>query len=229
VVLTRMRIILALASPFSHRRHLTPLLGSGAVGLLIVGVAFLQSVDMGPSEYLTLLRVAAATLATGAAFLLNDPAMKTTSVLPVSRATRYIARMLQCTAIVACWWAIVFSLVSLRASDQTWHELPKLGLLLEGNTMLLIAVTAAAWLRSLLDGKPGLAAGTLLLGVVISAALLPTKAHVLIQPGDPRWVAAQRFWGLLFVGMLVAFALAARERTTRGLHLRRAPDDRNSA
>lgn len=214
-MLIRFRVVLALASPLRQVRHLLPLLGSGLLGLLIVGVAFLQSTRMGPSEYLTLLRVAAVTLAAGAAFLLNDPAIRSTAVVPVSRATRYVARLIQGAVIVGCWWAIAFSLVWLRASDQTWQDLPKVGLLLESATTVLLAVTSAAWLQSLLEGKPGLAASTLLVGLAVTATLLPSKAHILLRPGDPRWAAAQRFWGLLLVVTLMAFCLAARERPKR--------------
>jgi hypothetical protein len=191
--------------------------------LLIVGVPAAVSVDLGAAEHVTLLRLVSTTLALGAAFTLNDPAARTTAVAPTSRAARHAAWLTQAVVINTVWWSVALLITARDTTAEDWRQIPASGLTLEALTLFTAAVAAAAWLRSVSQGRPGQLAGPALLAIVAAMIFLPRQADFFLQPGDTRWAATHRIWSLLLLASAVAFWLASREPAGRRSIFRRRP------
>lgn len=211
---TRVYAALLISVPALRSRCIPPLT-AGCLATVVVGLPAALSLQLGASEHVTMLRMVAAILALGAAFLLNDAAARTTAVVATSRSVQYAAWLTQGILISATWWAAALTITRADAGRDLWAMIPAAGLTLEAVTLFTTAVAAAAWLRSISQGRPGFLAGPALLAIVAAMAFLPQQASLFTEPGDSRWAAMHRIWAALWTGSLLILWLASREPASR--------------
>lgn len=143
-------------------------------------------------------RLAALALCIGAAFLYDDPAAETVSIVPAPLLFRRLLRLaLALPALVAAWTRVLHS----AHVDAAWELTLKLGALLA----LALAV-AALVARGPGPATGGVAAGPAVLVLFGLAALLPHRWALLVPgPEDPRWTAAHARWAFVLAAGLAAF------------------------
>ncbi|MFE3906342.1 hypothetical protein ACFXPY_40375 [Streptomyces sp. NPDC059153] len=193
-----------------------PLALGGLIGLLTAAAPALLHAGLGLPNVAMLSRVAAVTVALGASFALDDPAARTTVVVPVSPVVQRAVRAVPVFAIGLTMWAVAAATARLALAQETRPLFPWGGLAMEAAALVAISLALAALGLRFTEGEHGsmvAAPGILLL--VITAALLPERTALFLPPGHPYWAAAHQVWaGLLVVG-LTAGTLLARDTARR--------------
>lgn len=201
-----------------------PLTIGGFIGLLTAAVPALLQSGLGLPNAAMLSRVAAVTVALGASFALDDPAARTTVVVPVSPVIQRAVRAVPVFAIGLTMWAVAAATARLALAQDTRALFPWGGLAIEAAALVAISLALAALGLGFTQGEHGsmLAAPGILL-LVITAALLPEGTALFLPPGHPDWAAAHQVWaGLLVVG-LTAGTLLARGAVTARRRFKRPP------
>ncbi len=180
--------------------------GAGAAGICVLAA-------LRPSEELGwhAVRVAAAALAGGAAYLLDDPAAPLTAAVPERLGRRRQAVVIPGLAILSVVWAMAALLVAWRLP-----VLPVLGLTVEVAAMACVALGAAAVLASRGEQAPGVVVGPVLLLVVVGTIIFDPAPVVPIWalPGE-HWVTGRLWWGAFAVLGMVALVLASHDPSRR--------------
>ncbi len=199
------RLLYPLLRATAHAVRWVPLAVGAALGLTIVVVPALLTDKLTDTHVVDLVRLAAACGALGAAFLLDDPAGRSTPTVPVPRLARDLARVAVAVPPVAMWWAVI-----LLAAARP--HLPAAALTLEAATLLTAAVAlAAAARRRVPDGGAGVVAGPAVLGLVAVIWVLPRLLALAVAPDDPQWTVAHHRWAVLLAAGAAAFLWAGRE------------------
>ncbi|BCB88763.1 hypothetical protein [Phytohabitans suffuscus] len=99
------RVLPALVVPTARAMPWRPFAAAAGLGLLIVAVPALSGVSLRDRDLATLLRLAAACGAVGAAFLLDDPAARGLAAVPTPRLARQLVRAVLAALAVTVWWA----------------------------------------------------------------------------------------------------------------------------
>nr|WP_206439977.1 ABC transporter [Streptomyces scabichelini] len=187
------------------------------MGLLLAGTPRMLSGEPDPLLSLHLLRGAALAFALGLAFLLDDPARHTTSVVPTRRPVRAGLRVVLVAPFAALCWTAALLLVPQEARP------PVGAVTLEATATAVFALAAATMAVRCTDAtRQGAAVSAgLLLTALVAALLLPDEWALFVTPDDPRWNSAHERWaGLLAVAALVgagACTEPVRARRLRGL------------
>lgn len=186
----------------------SPLLAAASAALGIAGLAALR-----PSEELGwhAVRVAAAALAGGAGYLLDDAAAPLTGATPERLWRRRRAVVLPGLGILSVGWALVAALMEGRLP-----ALPVLGLTLEMAAMACLALGAAAVLFRRSEESPG--------AVVAPALLLAVVGTIMADPGPvlpiwatpgEHWVTGRAWWAGFAVLGVAALLVASRDPAGR--------------
>jgi hypothetical protein len=207
------RTLYPLLRPTAHAIKWRPVVAGAALGMTILLVPGALTDRLTESQLTTLARLAAICVALGAAFLLDDPATRSTPTVPTPRLARNLVRAALAGPAVALWWALTLSLAKTTGHDAAAH-LPTGGLTLEAATLLATAFALAALAqRRDDDGNAGVVAGPVVLALVVVAWLLPRPVALLPAPDDPAWTAAHYRWTAVLAIALVTFLWAGHERT----------------
>ncbi|MEV0977054.1 ABC transporter [Streptomyces sp. NPDC049915] len=189
-----------------------PLAAGAALGLLTAACSRLLS--GGPADpwlSLVLLRVAAVCLGLGLAFLLDDPARRTTETVPTGRALRACLRAALIAPLTALWWAAALLLTPADARP------PLAETTLEAVTLATLALAlAAVAVRRSAEPEPGRAAAVGVLSLTVLAALLPDRWGLFVAQGSPQWAGAHDRWAVLLAVTVAVWTLSIPEPLHRG-------------
>lgn len=187
-----------------------PFLIAGGSAVTMAAVPGVLALRLAGPHTTTLLRVAAISGAFGVAFLLDDPAARSTAVVPTSRLRRLAARLVVALPVLALWWAAILGVTVTGAGDA--GGLPLVDLSVEAGAIVAGALGAAAvGLRRSADGiASGVAVPALLAGLAV-LWFLPPPATLFVVPDDPRWVPTHHVWWALLIATALTTLLAGRE------------------
>ncbi|WP_225889107.1 ABC transporter [Streptomyces resistomycificus] len=196
-------------------------LGAGAVvGLLLVALPRLLSVEPDPWLSLNLLRAAVLAFALGLAFLLDDPARHLTTPVTTRRWVRTGLRVAWVVPPAALWWTAALALVPEKVRP------PVGSVTLEAGATAVFALAAAAMavrFGNEPESGPTVAAGVLTTAV-LAQVLLPDRWSLFVATGDPRWEAAHERWALVLALAALVWGACGPEPVRRGFRfLRRRP------
>lgn len=212
------RTAAALVRPTAHAMKWGTFAIAAGVGLAVVIVPMAWSNRLTAAHLATLLRLAAACGALGVAFLLDDPAARTTPAVPTSRLVRHAVRVAVALPVAALWWAATLIAVTLGADRHAVAALPRGALTLEAVALVAVAlVLAAAGLHVGTDGSAGTLAAPALLMALAVVWFLPRRVALVLAPADPHWNAAHRRWGVVLLAAGIGFVWASRDSIRRGL------------
>ena len=212
-----MLTLLLLARPTAHAIKWRPIAAGAVLGLtvLLVPEALVERIT--DAQLTSLTRIAALGLALGVAFLLDDPAGRSTPTVPTSRLARHLVRVALAGPAVALWWAL-----TLVVANSGGQQLPVAALTLEAATLLAVAlaVSAVAQRRSA-DGNTSVVAAPSVLLFAAVAFALPRPVELIVRPADPGWAASHHRWAVVLGFALAAFLWAGHDRVIRSAPRRR--------
>ncbi|MFH0521723.1 ABC transporter [Streptomyces sp. M41] len=198
-------VLRTLLGPDLRATRILPLLGAGVVGVAGTACPVLFSAQVQPDAAAVLLRIATVLTAIGLACLLDDPAARTTVVVPVSRALRSGLRMAVGLLLFALFWAASASLVRLGLPTDARQLFPLGGLALEAATLAVGTLAFALYgMRRSALGTGSLLAAPALTVFVMAAMFLPDGLELFPTPGDPNWTDATLRWTALLTAALTA-------------------------
>ena len=198
------RLLYPLLRATAHAVRWVPLAVGAVLGLAIVAVPGLLTNKLTGAHVVDLVRLAAACGALGVAFLLDDPADRSTPTVPVPRLARDLARIAVAVPAIAVWWVAILRLAP--------RHPPAAALTLETATLLTVAVALAAAARRRVPGDgAGVVAAPAVLGLVAVIWFLPRLVALVVAPGDPHWTAAHYRWAVLLAAGATAFLWAGHE------------------
>ncbi|AZQ36456.1 ABC transporter [Streptomyces cyaneochromogenes] len=209
-------VLRTLLRPDLRAARTLPLLGAGVVGVAATGCPALFSAHVQPDAAAVLLRIATVLTAIGLACLLDDPAARTTVVVPVSRGLRSGLRMAVGLLAFGLFWGASASLARLGVAAEARQSFPVGGLAVEGVTLAVgtLALALLGVRRSAL-GAGSLVAAPALTLLVGAALFLPDSLELFPVPGDPGWSDATLRWTVLLLFALAGCAAQLRERPVR--------------
>ena len=208
------RTLYPLLRPTAHAIKWRPVVAGAALGMIILLVPGALTDRLTESQLTTLARLAAICGALGAAFLLDDPATRSTPTVPTPRLARNLVRVALAGPAAALWWALTLGLAKTTGHQAVAAHPPIGGLTLEAATLLATAFALAALAqRRDDDGNTGVVAGPVVLVLAVVAWLLPRPMTLLLAPGDPAWAASHYRWTAVLAIALVTFVWAGHERT----------------
>ncbi|MEW2082553.1 hypothetical protein [Streptomyces sp. NPDC005283] len=207
--------------PYALRSARTlPLLIAVTAAVLLLGVPALVSGGMRLIDVVLLIRSAAVLIAVGAAFLLDDPAARTTEVVPTPRWVVHGLRIFVALLGAAAGWATVLLLGAMAVNPDERPLLPQPGLTLEAAALLAMVIALAALGFRLSTGN-GTGAGTgggalaapgVVMCVIVSVLLpLPEAVDPFAQPLSAGWDPSRRVWALVLCVAVVAAVALCRE------------------
>ncbi|MGC9541753.1 hypothetical protein [Streptomyces sp. UG1] len=192
----------------------TPLLVSGALALLLVGVPATVSGGLRLTDAVLLIRACAVLLAMGTAFMLDDPAAATTEVVPVPRWVPRTLRVAIALVAVVVGWTGVLVLGTWAVAPQARELLPGPGLTLEAAALFATVLALAALGLRLTAGTGGgmLAAPGAVLCVMLAVLMpLPARLQPFAQPLSAGWNSSRWLWTALLCAAAVAVTALFRE------------------
>lgn len=206
----------ALVRPTARAMRWGPLAAGAVLGLAIVAVPAILSLRSTAEHLATLLRLAAACVALGTAFLLDDPATRTTPTVPTSRLVRHLVRAGIALPALGVWWLAVLAVARIAGKAEVMADLPRAGLTLEAATLILVALALAATaLRFTADGAVGVRTAPTMLLVLAVVWFLPHRVALILSPTDPQWTSARLRWTALLLVAAVGFVWASRDTPRR--------------
>ena len=204
-----------------------PLALGASLGLAVVLVPEALTTKLTDAHLVELIRVAAACTALGAAFLLDDPATRSTPTVPTSRLARNLVRAAVAAPAIALWWGAALTLARAMAHRPHETHLPAAALTVEVAALIAAALALAATAqRHTTDGNAGVIAAPAVLVLAAAIWFLPRRVALATAPGDPHWTVSHYRWAGLLAAGVVAFVWAGHERTRRPAAVGRAASSR---
>jgi hypothetical protein len=205
-------VLRTLLGPDLRAARTLPLLGAGVVGVAGTGCPALFSAHVQPDAAALLLRIATVLTAIGLACLLDDPAARTTVVVPVSRGLRSGLRMALGLLVFGLFWGASAGLARLGVAADARQSLPVGGLAVEGLTLAVGTLALALFgVRRSALGAGSLVAAPAVTLFVAAALFLPEGLELFPVPGDPNWSDATLRWSVLLVVALAGCAAQLRD------------------
>ncbi|MFF2409084.1 hypothetical protein [Streptomyces sp. NPDC058092] len=217
-------VLRALLRPDLRAARTRPLLAAGTAGLAVTAGPAVFSTHVEPAPAALLLRIATVLGALGLAFLLDDPAARTTEVLPVTKALRKGLRMTLGLMAFGLFWGASAGLSRLGVDAGARESFPVGALATEGAALAALTLTLALLgLRYSASGSGSPPAASALILLLATALLLPDPSTLFPAPGAANGDAATLRWGILLVLALCFSGWELRERRTvhRGKGVRR--------
>ncbi|MFC6080492.1 pectin acetylesterase-family hydrolase [Sphaerisporangium aureirubrum] len=209
------RALYPLLRSTAHAVTWRPMVAGAALGPVILLIPGALTERLTGTHLTTLARVAAICVALGTAFLLDDPATRSTPAVPTPRLARNLIRVTLAVPVVALWWTLTLGLATSTGHPAAEH-LPVAALTLEAAALLAAALALAAVAqRRTADGNTGVIAAPAVLLLATVAWLLPHPAALILPPADPQWTASHHRWTAVLATALVTFLWAGRERERR--------------
>jgi hypothetical protein len=154
-------------------------------------------------------------LAATLALAVDEPGAEVLDATATPFPVRVGHRVLLLCAVAVPIWLLALAVVALRGAD-----VPVRMLSLQALTLVALGVAVATalrrWRRMV---EPGLVAGPVLVGFLVTAAQLPRSVTLMpLDPGDPSWLAAQLRWtAVLLVALAVLLIGLSDPATASGL------------
>ncbi|MER6558960.1 ABC transporter [Streptomyces sp. NPDC001027] len=200
----------ALAAPVWRSLPWRALIAAGGLGLLLASTARLPDRAPDPELGRLVLRLTALTGALGLAFLLDDPARRTTAATPVGRASRAALRLALAAPVAALWWTAAVLLVP--APNRPDLIPATVEAAATACAALALATLAVRFTEAAEVGR----AAAVRLGAAAGAALLvPDRWGLLGTPADPWWQATQLRWAAVLALALTLCATGTGEPVRR--------------
>jgi hypothetical protein len=200
-----------LLRPTAHATRWSALCTGAGLGLAVVLLPETLTDKLTGAQVADLLRIAAACVSLGVAFLLDDPAARSTPAVPTSRLVRNLARMAIAVPCLALWWGVTLGLA--RAHAHHGARPPAGALSLEFAALVATAVALAAIAQHAApNGSAGVVAAPAMLVLAAAVWFLPRPVALVLAPSDPHWNPAHRRWTVILAIALVAFVWASHER-----------------
>ena len=178
-----------------------------AVGIVIVATG-------NPASVMTRLAIAAAAVAAGTAYTLDDPAAVTLAASPTSRPSRRLVRV-SCVAVATgIWWVAAAVVASSRMG-----VLPLPGLALELGAFVAVALAVSAAAASHGDQTGGGVAGSVVVVGCYASTFLPPRGWLPFPAYPSAPGAAARLVATLAVAAAV-LAVTSRDPANRTLSMR---------
>jgi hypothetical protein len=207
------RTLYPLLRPTAHAIKWRPMAVGAALGLAVLLVPEALTARLTGTHVTMLARIAAICVALGAAFLLDDPATRSTPTVPTPRLARNLIRVALAVPAVALWWALTLGLAKTTGHHAAAAHLPVAALTLEAATLVTAALALAAIAqRRTADGNVGVIAAPAVLLLAAVAWFLPRPVALVLMPTDPHWTASHHRWTAVLATALVAFLWASHER-----------------
>ncbi|MEV0371124.1 hypothetical protein AB0I10_15035 [Streptomyces sp. NPDC050636] len=223
---------LVLLPPVLRAARTTPLLGAGLAAVLLVGIPAALSAHLRLTDGVLLMRVATVLIALGAAFMLDDPAARTTEVVPTPRLLLHGLRAFTAVITAGALWTAVLLLGRSAITGEERELLPEPGLALEAGALLLVVLMlASAGLKATAGIGGGLVAAPGAALLLLTAMLLPLPDGVALfpQPLTPEWGMSRQLWaGVAGIAVAVTGLLLReprRQRSGRARHAARGLDE----
>jgi hypothetical protein len=212
----RARTLYPMLRSTAHAITWRPTAAGACLGLAILLVPEALTTRLTGTQLTMLARLAAICVALGAAFLLDDPATRSTPTVPTSRLARNLVRVALAGPAVALWWALALGLAKTTGHPAATAHLPVGALTLEAATLLAAALALAAIAqRRSPDGNTGVLAAPALLLIAAVTWYLPHPAALILTPADPNWTASHGRWAAVLATALVGFWWAGHEPARR--------------
>jgi hypothetical protein len=187
------------------------------LGLAILIVPELLSNRLTAAHLTTLLRITAACVALGVAFLLDDPATRSISTAPTSRLIRHAVRAGIALPVAGAGWAAALAVTTLGVKAGVAAAVPRGALTLEAAALVAVAFgLAAGGLRFSTDGSVGAFAAPTLLFLLAVVWFMPHRVAFILAPTDPQWAPAHHRWAAVLIAAVIMFIWASRESSPRG-------------
>ncbi|GII27207.1 pectin acetylesterase-family hydrolase [Planotetraspora mira] len=210
------RTLYPLMRSTAHAITWRPMVLGAALGSAVLLVPEVLTERLTATHLTTLARIAAICVALGAAFLLDDPATRSTPTVPTPRVARNLVRVTLAVPAVALWWTLTLGLAKTTGHHAAAAHLPVAALTLEAATLLTAALALAAIAqRRTADGNTGVIAAPAVLLLAAVAWFLPHSAALILTPTDPDWTASHDRWTAVLAIALVSFLWAGHERERR--------------
>jgi hypothetical protein len=211
------RTISALVRPTVRAMKWGPFAVATGFGLALLVVPEILSDRLTTALLTTLLRIAAACGALGAAFLLDDPATRSISTAPTSGLIRHAVRAAIALPVAGTGWVATLAVATLGTRAEVTAALPRGALTLEAAALVAVAFgLAAGGLRFTAGGSAGTFAAPTLLILLAIAWFMPHRAALILAPTDPQWTAAHHRWAVVLIAAVTVFIWASRESSPRG-------------
>ncbi|MFV5992607.1 ABC transporter [Streptomyces sp. NPDC056231] len=217
-------VLRALLRPDLRAARTRPLLAAGTAGLAVTAGPAAFHTHIEPAAAALLLRFATVLGALGLAFLLDDPAARTTEVLPVTKALRKGLRMALGLMAFGVFWGASAGLARLGVAARVREAFPLGALATEGAALAALTLALALLgLRLSASGSGSPLAAPALVLLLATVLLLPDRFALFPAPGAPNAGVAALRWGALLVLALCLSGWELRERRTahRGKGVRR--------
>ncbi|MGW8985952.1 ABC transporter [Streptomyces parvus] len=223
-------VLRTLLVPDLRAARILPLLGAGALATVVTVCPVLFSAHVQPDAAAVLLRIVTLLTVIGLSCLLDDPAARTTVVVPLSRGLRSGLRMAVGLLAFGLFWGASAVLVRLGVPAEARQSFPVGGLAMEGLTLAVgtLALALFGMRRSTL-GTGSLVAAPALTLFVVAALFLPDGLELFPVPGDPGWSDATLRWAVLLVLALAGCAVQLRGERRTILPARQPPSPKPSA
>jgi len=200
----------SLIGPTARAMRWAPTVAAAGLALAIVAVPVVVAERLTADQLATLLRLAAAAVAVGVAFLLDDPAARSLATVPIPRLVRHAVRAGLAVGAAAIVWSAALAVPYLGPTPTPSPA----ALTLEATALVTVALgLAAAGGRVGSDGNAGVLAAPALLLLLAIVWLAPPRVALVVAPADPQWASAHRRWAALLVLGVVAFVWASRDPT----------------
>ncbi|WP_307050167.1 ABC transporter [Streptomyces achromogenes] len=200
----------ALAAPVWRSLPWRALIAAGGLSLLLASTARLPDRAPDPELGRLVLRLTALAGALGLAFLLDDPARRTTAATPVGRAFRAALRMALAAPLVALWWTAALLLVPVSSRPELTPATVEAAA--TACAALALATLAVRFTETAEVGR----GAAVRLGVAAGVTLLvPDRWGLLGTPADPWWQVTQLRWAAVLALTLALCATGTREPLRR--------------
>jgi len=210
------RVAGALVGPTVRAMGWRPMSAAAAVGLVAVAVPAALTVELSVADLTRLLRLAAACGGLAVAFLLDDPAARSTQTVPTSRLVRHAVRAAVAVPAAAAWWAAVLAVTAAGAEGAARGASPLGALTLEAGAIGVAALALAACGLRAADSTGSPLAVPAVPIVLAGATLLPDRLALFVaDPNHPDWSAAHDRWRLVLAVALAGAVLASRDPAPR--------------
>ncbi len=203
----KLRIVLELLRPTARLIPWRILASSMLVAVVLA--SFLTRHVQSVAQSVGALRAAAASIAMGASFLLDDPAERSIDHVPVSRLVRRTIRMALAAPALALGWFLVIQV----APSSQGAAVPVAALTLEFAGIVALALVAATALAPHTpEGLGGVAAGPATLVLLGAAFALSRRIPVFVaEPGDPRWTTSHHAWVVALIALMLVAGWLSRD------------------
>ncbi|MFF3503524.1 ABC transporter [Streptomyces sp. NPDC003247] len=183
---------------------------AGGLGLLPAVAVRLRERAPGEEMGLVLLRLVALSGALGLAFLMDDPARRTTGTTPLGRPLRAGLRLALAAPLAALWWTTALLLIPAPTRPPL------------GPVTVEAAATAASALalatvavRFTSAAEVGRRTAVRLGTAAALVVLVPARWGLSAMPGEPWWEATQMRWALLLAVTVATTAVCTPEPLRR--------------